>query len=455
MLCTCTFIIHIMDVDIDIETSPPPSYDVSERERNMISQSNANEELNEEQKVILSQVMNGSNVIITGSAGTGKSFLIKHICSELDKRNKILRIVAPTGVAAVNVGGQTIHRFLGIRPEVKTIPDYIKLCMKRSKVPWANLDVIIIDEISMIHPTLFLLFDNIARLHKKKNQPFGGLQLILIGDFYQLCPIKQKDDNPGDPEYIFETELWKELNLHVTVLKQVMRQNETDFVEALNDLRLGLYSSRVIGLVQKCTMHKRKAGIHYVRLFALNSQKDYENDTQLAKLTSETKIYNAVDIGNDVYLRDCRAAKKITLKLGCPVMLLWNMPLHGLYNGSIGILKKFDKVGLPIVEFNNGVTIPVPQQTWEIREKNKHGMRILASRKQIPLAVAWALSVHKSQSLTLDHLVVDCTGIFTTGQLYVALSRAATLGGLIIKNFNPDLIMIDTKVSQFYNSLEI
>jgi len=428
-----------------------PSYESSQLEVEL--EKDAGKQLNAEQLDILERITAGSNVGITGSAGTGKSFVIKHICSVLENNGKVYRIVAPTGVAAVNVGGQTIHRFLGIRPEVKTLPDYIKLCMKRTKVPWTTLNVILIDEISMIHPKLFLLFDSIAKLHRKSTLPFGGIQMILIGDFYQLCPIRQKDDVAGSADYIFETDLWKELDLHITVLKRVMRQNEKHFIEALNDLRHGLFSPRVIALVQQCALNKKQPGKHYVKLHALNAQKDNANETRLMKLTTKERIYRAVDIGNEIYLKDCRAAKIITLRIGCPVMLLWNMPQYDLCNGSIGILEDYDELGLPVVKFNNGQKVSIVQQTWTIQEKNRFGIHILASRKQIPLAVAYAISVHKSQGLTLDHSIVDCAGIFTTGQLYVALSRAATVDGLIIKNFDPDAIMVDQKVIDFYDTL--
>ena len=197
--------------------------------------------------------------------------------------------MAPTGVAAINVGGQTIHRFLGLRPEIKTLVDYMKMCMKRTKVPWAALDIIVIDKVSMVHPNLFTLFDSIARLHKRKNIPFGGIQVIFVGDLFLLCPVRNKSDKAGDPEYVFETKLWQELNTYVAVLKRVMRQNDIDFVEALNDLRMGLFSPRVVSMVQTCAMNKREPGKHYVRLFALNVQKNYANETQLAKLTTEEK----------------------------------------------------------------------------------------------------------------------------------------------------------------------
>jgi len=434
-----------------VDDTPPPSYDAS----NLAEEISRNGEmiLNEEQNRVLDEVIRGRDTLITGPAGVGKSLLCKYICAEFDKMGKTYRIVAPTGVAAINVSGQTIHRFLGIRPDIKCLSDYIKLCMKRSRVPWSTLDVIMVDEISMVHPHLFQLFDEICRFHKRKSIPFGGIQMIFVGDFYQLCPIRQKTDKAGDPEYVFETKLWKELNPHVAVLTQVMRQNDVDFVEALNDLRLGLFSPRVVKMVQQCALNKRQKGKHYVRLFALNSQKNYANETQLAKLTSEEKVYTSVDIGNELYLKDCRAEKKINLKIGCPVMLLWNLPEHGLCNGSVGIVEEYDSTGLPVVQFDDGPKIPITQQTWTVSEKNRHGIHILASRTQVPLAVAYSISIHKSQGLTISHLVVDCTGIFTTGQLYVALSRASTMEGLIIKNFDSQTIMVDQKVLGFFEIL--
>jgi len=437
---------------IEIEVDLPPSYEESNRMQ-MQMQMTAGA-LNEEQTIILEKMLQGCNILISGSAGTGKSYLIRHLCAELDRRGTTYRIVAPTGVAAVNVGGQTIHRFLGIRPEVHNISDYVRLCKRRSKVPWSTLEVIIIDEISMIHPQLFLLFDAIAKLHKQSDRPFGGIQVILIGDFFQLCPIPQKHDRPGDPEYIFETSTWTEMKLEMVLLQKVMRQNDVQFVQALNELRLGRFTPKVVSMIRQCTANKKKRGKHYVKLFALNAQKNLANDTELSKLDTEVRCYNAVDTGNETFLKDCRAEKKITLKLGCPVMLLWNMPAHGLCNGSIGIVEKFDDVGLPTVKFNNGVVISVPQQTWTITEKNPQGRKLLASRTQIPLAVAYSLSQHKAQGLTLDHLIVDCAGIFTTGQLYVALSRASSMDGLIVRNFDPDAIMVDDKVTEFYETLE-
>lgn len=404
--------------------------------------------LNEEQKKVVDKVLEGRNVLITGSAGTGKSFLINHICGELTAKNKLHYILAPTGVAALNVSGQTIHRFLGLRPDVQTIQDYRKLCARRSKVAWKDLKVIIIDEVSMVHPNLFQLFSEIAKLHRDSSTPFGGIQMILIGDYFQLSPIPEKSDVPNAPLYIFETDLFQDMGLETHVLTKVMRQEDAAFINSLNDLRVGKYSKRVAELVKDCALNKKEPGKHYVKLFALNIDKNQANDTALAKLPGVSTIFTSIDTGDVKYLQGCRAEKILELKVGCPVMFLWNEPEQDLCNGSVGVVEDF-KNGLPIVFFNNGVKIAVERRKYVIPDAGKS--KPLAARLQLPLALAWSISAHKCQSISLDHVEADCRNIFTTGQLYVMLSRARTKEGLIIKNFSESAIKVDKKVIEFYN----
>lgn len=408
-------------------------------------------EPNPQQRKVLLDACNGKNICITGPAGTGKSFLIQHIKEALDRRNELYRILAPTGVAAVNVGGQTIHHFLGLRPGIRDLSDYVKRCAKRSRVPWYSLGTVIIDEVSMMHPDLFNLFDVICRFHKRRDVPFGGVRLILLGDFFQLSPIKGPNDIIKDADYIFQTQLWKEMDIQTHVLTQIMRQKEHDFAMALNDLRVGDFTKRLRTLIKKCSENARIPGKQYVRIFARNVDKNNCNDQELAKLSTEQRVFFARDKGERSCLRECQAASTITLKVGCPVMLLWNLPDSALFNGSIGVVHSFVD-GLPRVLFNNGKLIVIKQQTWTIHEKNRNGTKTLAERTQIPLALAYSIVAHKCQSLTIDYLEVDCTGIFGYHHLYVMLSRGATAEGLIIRNFTMRSISVDKKVFAFYQA---
>jgi ATP-dependent DNA helicase PIF1 len=401
----------------------------------------------EQEQVLQSVIQSRRNVFITGSAGVGKSFLVKHICLELTKKGLYYALVAPTGVAAVNIGGITIHRFAGLRPVVQTFADYVRT---RSGKPsnWKSIDVLIIDEISMIHPDLFDLLNIIAKYHRKSNSPMGGIQVVLIGDLLQLPYVPNSDDK-NIRKYIFETDTWQSLNVDVFLMRKVMRQNDLLFISALNDLRFGQITDNVTKVLHQVTTNKRKKGKHYIKLFALNVLKDNENEVQLKKLDEPPVYYDSEDTGEASLLKGCLASKTLVLKKGCPVMLLRNMPNLSLCNGSVGIVESFEN-GLPVVKFNTGVTVSIDRHSWEITERFKNGFKILASRRQIPLVLAYALSQHKSQGLTIDHLEVDCTGIFTTGQLYTALSRASTMKGLRLKNFHESSLIVDESISKFY-----
>lgn len=405
----------------------------------------------------LDLIENGHNVFITGPAGTGKTFLISEICSQSVKKGKNFRLVAPTGIAAVSAGnehtrGRTLHSFLRITPDTKTFDDYLQTNYTRNKF-WKCLQMVIMDEISMVHPDILKLFDRIARFHRKNDRPFGGIQIVLVGDLYQLPFVPDKD--LSNQEMIFETDLWNKLGLETVVLSEIMRQTDSQFIDALCDIRLGTFSERVKNLVHECSERTKDPSKHYVKLHSLNILKDNENTRKLNQLKEPLHTFEAVDQGLVKLLSGCRAEKTIHLKKGAPVMLLWNEPELDLFNGSIGRIVEFEKsTQFPIVKFNNGVEIPIEPREWKISERDQYGrMTVVARRKQLPLALAWALSIHKTQSLSLDYVEVDCAKIFATGQLYVALSRARTKQGLIISNFDESHLMVNEKVDDFYCKL--
>jgi ATP-dependent DNA helicase PIF1 len=404
--------------------------------------------LNQEQEHVVESVTNGKNVFVTGSAGTGKSYLIDHITRQLTSNYQIL---ASTGVAAINVGGLTIHKFFALRIETRTLKDYLKYCLKKSTVNWKSLKVLIIDEISMISPYLFKLVDQICRFHKQNEIAFGGIQVVLVGDFFQLSPIPDKLENSSET-FIFETKTWTELQLEIYQLNIVMRQDDEAFIKILNKIRVGKIDQDVLQFINEC--QSRPLSESTLQLFAKNVYKNEANQTRLSSLTGESRTYYARDTGDSKCLSGLLAETKLQLKIGAQVMSLKNDTALGLSNGSLGIIQDFDKNdGLPIVKFNSSDTeLKMELYKWEIKKRLDNGnFSTIATRKQVPLVLAYALSIHKSQGLTLDKLETDLHDIFANGQLYVALSRASTKEGLTIKNFKPEYIKINSKVLDFYS----
>ena len=409
--------------------------------------------MNIEQENAVNCVVEGNNTFVTGSAGVGKSFFINKLKSVLDFLKKEYVVLAPTGIAAVNVKGQTIHRFFSLRIETKTLDDYLQSCLKFSKIDWDNLTILIVDEVSMWNISLFNLCDSVCRFHKKSNLPFGGIQLVLVGDFYQLCPIREKSECIDDPLYIFETSLWDTLKFNVHVLKKVMRQNDTEFITILNNIRTGNVNRETRLYLKKLGEKSVDTRHHYIELYSKNVDKNKANETRVQRLPSLKKVFNSFDNGDSKYFNCSRVEKQVELKIGAPVMLLWNLTNDNLYNGSLGIIEEFTIEGLPKVRFNSGITRVIEKQKWEIKQKNSDGTTsLLASRKQIPLQLAYAMSGHKSQGSTLDHIIVDTRDTFASGQLYVMLSRASTPDGIILRNFDLKHIKVDKRVTDFYKT---
>jgi ATP-dependent exoDNAse (exonuclease V) alpha subunit len=410
--------------------------------------------LNESQKNVVESVLDENHVCITGPAGVGKSFLIGYLTSIFETDSKKFEILAPTGVAALNVSGVTIHRFLCLLPEVKTLEDYLRKCMKRSKVNFKTLDYIIIDEISMVHPDIFLLFDQICRFHRNSRIPFGGIKLIFIGDFYQLPPVPSKESASITQKYIFETDLWKRLDIKVHKLETIVRQTDLFFINCLNDIRAGNVTNQALKLIANCSRNKIIPGKHYIKLFAKNVEKRLSNETELDKLSGVSYTLDSKDVGNIGYLTGHRIEKRITLKVDCIVMLLWNLPEQELCNGSIGRVISITNDTVSVLFDTKESPIDIHRQTFEIKKKNDLGVfKIVASRTQVPLCLAYALTVNKSQGLTFENMILDCSDIFAFGQFYVGISRCKTKEGLIIKNFKKEYIMKDPRVDKFYNTI--
>lgn len=438
--------------------------------------------LSEKQQLALEKSLNGHNVFITGGAGVGKSFLTKTIVNGLRDQGQTVRVTASTGVASSLINGQTLHSLLGLGLAQDPVDVLVRRATKNRKVcqVWRNLDVLVIDEISMLHPVFFEKVSKVvAAIRNQWSEPFGGLQLILVGDFYQLPPVPERGQSPTCPKFVFETETWKELNLHCVELTQIFRQeDDSEFAQTLRRIRMGeLSDGDEDMLIDRIHAHIEHAeGVIPTKLHSKRANVSELNHKHLMELdgdeskTYEYSVQHSLADGVDERSAQVKAAMKkyveevksnsrvepsVELRVGAQVMMLVNKPDLRLVNGSRGVVTGFEydpETGksYPKVRFSRTTTVVTPHVWTYSRE---HVGEVMIS--QVPLQHAWAVTIHKSQGMTLDcaEIALD-KGVFEYGQAYVALSRVKSLEGVKIVKFQKRVIRADPKVTEFYNSLD-
>lgn len=441
----------------------------------------------EEYKKVLTLLMNGENVFLTGYAGTGKSYILNKLKEKLKKK---LTITSTTGIAAVNVKGQTLHSWAGVglckNPIYKTVE---KIRQRTSTLKQIlNCKILAIDEISMLNIETFEYVDEVLKIIRESVEPFGGIQVLFIGDFYQLPPVEGvnevngvnirnnqeyslfDDDTFPEPQrrYCFDSHIWEDFKLKNVVLKQNYRQSETKFIKALSDMRTNCLDEDDIELLKTRETNLDTFETNMLHIFSTNFEADRYNMAKFNMIDEPVKIFEAEDgvyrgtkpvysgftenenYVLDIFGKNCRADKSLTLKLGAKVMLLVNMDFNrGLINGSCGMIQSFNGSTVTI-KFDNGEVADIPKHKFEYYYHDK----LYAERTQFPLKLAYGITIHKSQGMTLDKLVVDCSRIFERGQAYVAMSRVKTLEGLYLRNFSKDKVMVDSRVAEFYSNLE-
>lgn len=420
--------------------------------------------LSAKQKQSVYAIEDGSNVFITGSAGTGKSFLLQYL-----KRNYLssgLHITASTGIAAINVGGQTIHSWSGIGlgnlPSQQLIKNLAtpKFSHLKKRIRMANM--LAIDEISMISAKIFDLLNDLFKDIRKSNKAFGGLQLILFGDFLQLPPVDRSYDLHSNYNFCFQSKAWNELDLKSFVLDESFRQKDQHFIGLLNNIRFGQISSDDIKILEsRINLDNVNDGIKPTILVTHNSQMESINKIALQKIPHSSHFFEASFKGDSNKIenlrKNCLATEKLELKIGCQVMMLKNTyQKEGVINGSLGIVKDFTlKKGYPIVEFKNGALITIAPEDWVLEKYDQSKEELVEEAKmtQIPLIPSWAITIHKSQGMTLDKIKCNLTYSFSDGQIYVALSRVKTLEGLFIEGLDFNKIRANKDVVNFYQNL--
>lgn len=406
--------------------------------------------LTEEQQRIIDSIQAGHNIFFTGSAGTGKSFLLRKIISILPP--DVTAVTASTGVAACHIGGTTLHRFAGIGLANGSIDDCKKKVSNSSAAAnWRKIKHLIIDEISMVDGDFFTKLEAVARFVKKSDKPFGGIQLIICGDFFQLPPISKSNEKAN---FCFQSEAWSKCVQLNYELKRVHRQKDHQFVQILNEIRMGCVNQETLQVLQKTSLQRIETeDIKATRLCSHVNEANEINKTQLAMLPGETVVFRAEDSDPkmvETLDRDLPVSSVINLKIGAQVMLVKNINISsGLTNGARGVVAKF-KDGLPIVHFKSGEYYKVNIEKWSVQNANG----AIIYRKQIPLKLAWAFSIHKSQGLTLDCVEMNLARVFDAGQAYVALSRAQSLKSLRVLNFNSQQVWANKGVIRFYKILQ-
>jgi ATP-dependent exoDNAse (exonuclease V) alpha subunit len=390
----------------------------------------------------------GHNVLLTGFAGSGKSYLLEEFAFWARVNNKNVVMTATTGIAATNINGKTIHNYsnLGVRERIdlenkETIISLANNMREPYKKSILNTDILVIDEISMLHDYQLSAVDKIMRLVRNNDFPFGGLQVILSGDFFQLPPI---DRNNGQTNFITRSDSYVNGNFKVCYLEEYWRQNENDPLgSVLNAIRCNkLKDEHYTVLKQRASAILSKQNT--TKLCCTNKEADLENNQQLDLISTESKSYKWIETGDAKELselkKDCRnkVVEKLELKIGAQVIFVKNNLRLGYSNGTTGKVIDFDNKGYPTVELNNGKIVYGLQEDDFYRE-DEQGNR-LATIKQIPLKLAWAITIHKSQGMTLDKSTVVLTNAFTAGQGYVALSRVRSINDI-------SLIGLDNKIA--------
>lgn len=451
------------------------------------------ESLSPAQARVLELMQSKSNVFLTGGGGVGKSHVIHTVVRQCKEQGMEVAVCASTGVAADQIGGTTLHALLGLGLAQEPLDKLVKKAVASTKIrtAWRNIDLLVIDEVSMLDPDFFTAVDAVAKAVRNNHLPFGGIHLLLSGDFFQLPPVMKKERDSSKPIFCFQTPAWQEAVHQVVELTEVFRQHgDLEFIELLQRARYGDYTaSDVDTLVSRLNAQLHGfEGIEPTRLYARRVNVDEVNAQALAALDTESASYTAsvhYEVGvrknrhggkvayvvpgalkstlqaklheaAQKYKQNAAAPECLELKIGAQVMLLSNMNIEeGLVNGSRGVVVGFETTPtsgsrkMPVVQFAR-TRITVERFTWEYEVADTG----IVLYRQVPLQLAWAVTIHKAQGLSLDcvELALD-RSVFEYGQAYVALSRVRSLNGLRLTSFTPAVLLAHPLVKGFYASL--
>lgn len=387
------------------------------------------------QALALEIMLSGESVLLTGPAGAGKTFVLNQFIRLAKAEGKHVSVTATTGLAATHLGGTTIHAWAGIGVLDELPSNFAQHVSKGRRDIIEKTDVLIIDEISMLHDYRLDMVDTACRLVREEpDLPFGGIQVVMSGDFFQLPPINRGDSRGGG--FVVHSDVWQELDPTICYLEEQHRQDDEKLLDILNALRSGeVRRYHAEQLIERTEVELPEGDL--TELHTTNVDVDRINEIRLMELEGDELSYEQSTKGAANYVeslqRSVLAPPQLRLREGALVMAVKNAADRKYANGSLGTVVDFDVLtNYPIVEFRSGKVVTMVPETWELRDGDKKR----ASITQIPLRLAWAITVHKSQGMTLDAARIDLTKAFVEGMGYVALSRVKNLENLYLVGIN-------------------
>lgn len=405
----------------------------------------------------------GANVFLTGEPGSGKTYTVNQFVKYLREHGIDPAITASTGIAATHIGGMTIHSWSGIGIKENMTQHDLNKYTPESKYSKRILkaQVLIIDEISMLSPRTLAMVDLVCRTVRKISEAFGGMQVVFVGDFFQLPPVvrteslsrnSDQDPDKSPDRFAFSSPSWKQSDPKICYLTEQHRQDDKAFLDMLGAIRRNEVDEQHFEHIQSRIVQRAAVPIQIPRLFTKNTAVDQLNNERLQKLPGEAYLFTMLESGRkslvELLKKGCLSPENLYLKSGAVVMFTKNNSQSGFVNGTLGIVRNFNENGFPVVEVRGGRKITVGRMEWQMEQDGK----IRASISQLPLRLAWAITVHKSQGVSMDAAAMDLSDVFEYGQGYVALSRVRRLSGLYLFGVNrrtfevhPEIIQKDSE----------
>lgn len=395
----------------------------------------------------------GNNVYLTGAAGSGKTFVLNQYIQYLKKNNIPVGITASTGIAATHINGMTIHSWSGIGIKDALTDTDIDMLMDKShlRTRFLNVKVLILDEISMIHAYRLDMIDRLCKAFKYSDKPFGGLQIVMCGDFFQLPPVTRGSE---DGSFVYKSEIWNQMDLKICYLEEQHRQSDDSFLSVLNDIRNNDVTEDTMNYLASRFEQEVEGFDTPTKLYTHNIDVDAINLKELDKLHTDVHAHKMSSTGKpdlvETLRKSCLAPEQLLLKEGAVVMFVKNNFESGYVNGTLGTVTGFDSTNFPIVKTVEGKLITAIPESWAIEDEGS----VKAQVTQVPLRLAWAITIHKSQGMSLDAAEIDLSKSFLPGMGYVALSRVRTLVGMKLVGFNNMALRVNQEVLEVDKQLK-